>query len=155
MVPLHHQTTPTESVEESPSVPPASPQKGRGEDAPFENCAEKWRVGTINVNLYTPCCTDVTSLCAPLAIEGHVDRDGKTKPAPVMVKIEGAERGKEGGTAPAVTTTAPEQPLGLAGDSCCKCGPQSSCKTTRCGYRREGCNCTSYRCLMRCANVAP
>ena len=98
-----------------------STTKGGGEDAPFENRAKKRCVGTINVNIYTPCCTDVTSLGVPLAIEGHADGDGETKPAPVVVKIEGAERGKEGGTAPAVTTTAPEQPAGLSGDACCKC----------------------------------
>ena len=122
---------------------------------PFENHAKKRRVGTLNVNLYTPCCTDVTSLCAPLALEGHIDRDGKKKHAPVVVKIEGEEWGKEGGTAPAVTTTAPEQLTGLAGDACCECGHQSSCKTTPCGYWVEGRNCMSCRCLARCANVAP
>ena len=30
--------------------------------------------------------------------------------------------------APAATTTAPEQPAGLAGNACCECGPQSLCK---------------------------
>ena len=126
-----------------------------GEDASFENCVKKQHVGTTNVNLYTPFCTDVTSLCAPLASEGHTDRDGETKPAPVVVNIEGAERGKEGGPAPAATTTAPEQPTGLAGDACCECGLQSSCKTTRCGCHQAGRNCVSCRCLVRCANVAP
>ena len=37
------------------------------------------------------------SLCAPLAIEGHTDGDGEEKPAPVVVKLEGAEQGKSGG----------------------------------------------------------
>ena len=81
--------------------------KGGGEDIPFENCTKKRRVGTTNASLYTPFCTDVTSVIAPIAIEEHTDEDGKTKPAPVMVKIEGAERGKKEGTAPAATTTAP------------------------------------------------
>ena len=60
---------------------------------------------------------EVTSLCAPLAMEGHTDGDGKEIPAPIAVKLEGAERGKKGGTAPAVTTTAPDKPTGLAGDA--------------------------------------
>ena len=51
----------------------------------------------------------MTSVIAPLAIEGHIDEDGERKPAPVMVKIEGAERGKEERTAPAATITAPAQ----------------------------------------------
>ena len=67
---------------------------GGVEDAPFENCAKKRRVGTTNAILYTPFFTDVTSLCAPLSLEGHTDVDGDTKPAPVVVKIKGAERGK-------------------------------------------------------------
>ena len=95
MVPLHHRTKLTKSGENSPPVPPPPPQRGGGEDNPFENCAQKRRVGTTNANLYTPFCTDVTSLCFPLAIEGHTDEDGKTKPAPITVKIEEAERGKE------------------------------------------------------------
>ena len=105
----------------SPRSSPPPQRGGGGEDAPFENCAKKRRIGTTNVNLYTPFCTDVTSLCALLAIEGHTDGDGDTKPAPVSVKIEEAERGKEGGTAPAVTTTAPEQPACLVGNACCEC----------------------------------
>ena len=57
----------------------------------------------------TPFYTDVTSVISPLSIEGSTDEDGETKPAPVTVKIEGAERGKKGGTAPAAKTTAPAQ----------------------------------------------
>ena len=98
---------------------------------------------------------DVASLCAPLAIGRHTDRDGDRKPVPIVVKIEGEERGKEGRTAPGATATAPKQPAGLAGDACSKCGPQSSCKTTRCGCRWAGRNCVSCWCLVRCANVAP
>ena len=74
---------------------------------------------------------------------------------PIVVKIEGEERGKEGRTAPGATATAPKQPAGLAGDACSECGPQSSCKTTRCGCRWAGRNCVSCWCLVRCANVAP
>ena len=77
-------------------------------------------------HLYTKYCMEVTSLCASLAIEGHTDGDGKKKHAPVAVKLEGAEQGKEGGTAPAVTTMAPDKPAGLSGDACCKCGHQLS-----------------------------
>ena len=72
---------------------PPPTAKGEGEDAPSENCAVKRRVGTTNENIYTPFYMDVTSLCAPLAIEGHTDGDGDTKPLPVAVKIKGAERG--------------------------------------------------------------
>ena len=97
MVPLHHRTKLTESGEESPPVPPPPHRKGGwGEDAPFKNCAKKLCVGTTNAILYTPFCTDVTSLCAPLAIEGHTDGDGDTKPAPVVVEIKGTERGEKG-----------------------------------------------------------
>ena len=111
MVPLHHRTTLTKSGEESPprSSPPTAKGGGGGEDTPFENCAKKRRVGTTNANIYTPFCTDVTSVIAPLEIEGHTDEDGETKPAPITVKIEGAERGKDEGTEPAATTTAPAQ----------------------------------------------
>ena len=129
MVPLHHRTKLKKSGEDSPPVPPPSPQRGVGEDASFENCAKKRRVGTTIAHLYTPYCTEVTSLCAPIAIEGHTDGDGEAKPVPVMVKIEGEERGKEGGMAPAATTTAPDQPADLSGGACCECGHQSSCKT--------------------------
>ena len=58
------------------------------------------------------------SLCAPLEIEGHTDGDGEELPAPVAVNLEGAGRGKKGETAPAVNTTAPDKPTGLAGDAC-------------------------------------
>ena len=40
MVPLHHRTKYTESGEKSPPVPPPPPQRGKGEDAPFKNCAK-------------------------------------------------------------------------------------------------------------------
>ena len=91
MVPLHHQKT---FIISPRSSSPAT-KGGGGKDSPFENCAQKRRVGTTNANLYTPFCTDVTSLCAPLAIEGHTYGDDETKTVPVTVKIEGAERGKE------------------------------------------------------------
>ena len=68
---------------------------------------------------------EVTPLCAPLAIEGHTDGDSEAKHVPVAVKNEGAEQGKEKGTAPAATTTATDQPAGISGDACCKCGHQS------------------------------
>ena len=74
---------------------------------------------------------------------------------PVAVKIEGAGRGKKGKTVPAVNTPAPDKPTCLAGDACCECGQQSSCKTARCGCRVAGRNCVSCRCLVRCANVTP
>ena len=136
---MHHQTTRNKSGEESPHVPSPPPQRGRGEDTPFENCAQKRRVGATNANIYTPFCTDVTSVISPLAIEGHTDEDGKIKPAPVTVKIEGAEREKEEVMAPAATTTA------LAQLTCCICGLQSSCKTARYACRRVGRNCYSYQ----------
>ena len=63
----------------------------------------------------------MTSLCAPIAIEGHTDGDGKKIPSPVAVKLKGAEQGEKGETAPAVTSTAPDKPTGLAGDACCEC----------------------------------
>ena len=108
MVPFYHRTALTKSGDESPPVPPPPTAKGEGgEDTPFENSAKKRRVGTTNANLYTPFCTDVTSVIAPLTIEGHTDKDGEIKPAPITVKIERAERGKEEGTAPATTTMAP------------------------------------------------
>ena len=94
MVPLHHRTKLTESGEESPPVPPPPPQRGGVEDTPFTNCAKKQRVGTTNTNLYTPFCTDVMSVIAPLAIEGRTDEGGERKPASVTVKIEGSEMGK-------------------------------------------------------------
>ena len=99
MVPLHHRTKLTESGEEYPPSLPPPPQRGGGggEDATFGNYAKKRRVGTKIAHLYTPYCREVTSLCAPLAIEGHTDGDGEEKPAPAAVKLEGAERGKEGG----------------------------------------------------------
>ena len=143
VVPLHHWTKLTKSGEYSPPVPPPIPQMGGGKDTPIENCAKKRRVGTTNANIYTPFCTDVTSLCAPLEIVGHTDEDGETKPVPVTVNIEGAEIEKEKGTAPAATTTAPEQPACLSIGACCDCGLQSSCKTTRCACRRVGRNCVS------------
>ena len=156
MVPLHHWITLTKSGEESPPVPPPPTAKGGGgEDTLFKNCAKKRRVGTTKANLYTPFFTDMTSLCAPLEIEGHTYEDGETKPAPATVNIEGAERGKEKGTAPATATTAPEQPACLAGGACCNCRLKSLCKTIRCACRRVGCNCLSCWCLVRCANVAP
>ena len=96
---------------------------------PIENCAKKRRVGRISAHLFTPYCTEVTSLCAPLEIEGQIDRDGKKLSAPVAVKIEGTGRGKKGETEPAVNTPAPDKRTGLAGDACCKCGQQLSCKT--------------------------
>ena len=105
------------------SSPPTA--KGGDENTSFKNCAKKRRVGTTNANLYTPFCTNVTPLYAPIEIEGHTDKDGKTKPVPATVKIEEAERGKEKGTAPAATTTAPEQPACLAGGACCDCVLQS------------------------------
>ena len=132
MVPLHHRTKLTESGETSPPVPPPPPQRGKGEDAPSENCAKKRRVGKNYVHHFTPYCMEVTSLCVPLEIGGHTDGDGENLPAPVVMKLEGAERGKSGGTAPAVNTPAPDNPTGLAGDACCECGHTSSCKTARC-----------------------
>ena len=78
-------------------VPPPPPQRGKGEDAPSENCAKKRRVGRKYVHLFTPFCTEVTSLCAPLEIGGHTDRIGKNSPAPVAVKIEGGGTGEEWG----------------------------------------------------------
>ena len=98
---------------------------------------------------------DVTSVIAPLAIEGRTDKDGERKPLPVTVKIEGSERGKEEGTAPAATTTAPAQLACHAGGSCFDCGLQLSCKTLRCACRQVGRNCVSCWCQVRCANVAP
>ena len=78
MVPLHHRTKLTKSGEDSPPISPPPPQRGGGgEDAPFENCAKKCRVGTKPAYLSTPYCTEVTSLWAPLEIEGHADRDGE------------------------------------------------------------------------------
>ena len=74
----------------------------------------------ISAHLFTPYCTEVTSLCAPLEIGGHTDGDVKKLPAPVAAKIEGAGRGKKGKTAPAVNTPAPDKPTGLASDTCCK-----------------------------------
>ena len=92
MVPLHHQTKLKTSGEDSPPVPPPPTTKGGGvEDAPIENCAKKRRVGTTIAHLYTPSFTEVTSLWAPLAIEGHIYGYGEEKPAPVTVKIEGAQ----------------------------------------------------------------
>ena len=155
MVPLHHRTKFTASGEISPPVPPPPSQRGEGEDAPVNNCAKKRRVGRISAHLFTPFCTEVTSLCASLEIGGHTDGDGENLPAPVAVKIEGAGRGKKGETAPAVNTPAPDKPTGLAGDACCECGQQSSCKTARCGCQVAGRNCVSCQCLVRCANVAP
>ena len=155
MVPLHHQKKLKNREKILPPFLPPQHKGGGGEDAPFENCAKKQRVGTKPAHLSTPYCTEVTSLCAPLAIEGHTDGDGEEIPAPVVVKLEGAERGKKGGTVPAVTTTAPDKPTGLAGDACCECGQQSSCNTARCGCWVVGRNCVSCRCLVRCANVTP
>ena len=137
-----------------PFLPPP-PQRGGGEETPFENCAKERHLSTTNANMYTPFCTDVTSVIAPLAIEGCTDKDGEQKPAPVMVKIEGAERGKEEGTAPAATTMAPAQLACHAGGACCNCGLQSSCRTARCTFRRVGRNCMSCWCLVRCASVGP
>ena len=94
-------------------------------------------------------------IVCPSSNRGTHRQRRRRKTAPVAVKIEGAKRGKEGWTAPAAITTEPDQPAGLAGDACCKCGHQSSCKTARCGCRRAGRNCVSYQCLVRCANVAP
>ena len=68
-----------------PPVPPPPPQRGKGEDAPFENCAKKRRVGRNSAHLFTPFCTEVTSLCTPLEKGGHTDGDGETLPAPVQV----------------------------------------------------------------------
>ena len=138
----------------SHSSPPPPTPKG-GEYPTFENCAKKRRVGTTNANLYTPFCTVVTSATSPLAIGGIKDDDGKQKPAPVPVKIEGLEEGKEEGTASAANTTAPAQLACHAGGACCKFGYQLSCNTARCACHRAGRNCVSCRCLVRCANVAP
>ena len=71
---FHHWTKLTKSGEDSPPVhPPPPPQRGGGGgDAPFGNCTKKRRVGTTITHLYTPYCTEVTSLCSPLAIEGRV-----------------------------------------------------------------------------------
>ena len=120
MVPLHHRTRLTKSGENSPPVPPPPTAKGGrgGEDTPFENCAKKRRVGTTNSTLYALFCTVVTSVTAPLEIGGSTDKDGERKPAPVTVKIEGAERGKEEGTVPAENTTAQEQMACHAGGAC-------------------------------------
>ena len=60
----------------------------------------------------------MTSVIAPLAIEGHTDEDGKIKSAPITVKIEGAERGKEEGTVPAANTTESAQLACHAGGAC-------------------------------------
>ena len=156
MVPLHHQITLRKSGEESPPVPPPPPpQREGGEDTPLENCAKKRRVGTTNASLYMPFCTDVTSVIASLAIEGHTEEDGKRKPAPLTVQIEGAERGEDEGTVPAATTTAPAQLACHVGGACCEFGLQLSCETARCACRRVGCNCVSCWCLVRCSNVAP
>ena len=94
-------------------------------------------------------------MISPLAIEGHTDKDGEIKPAPVTFKIKGEERGKDEGTALAATTMTPALLACHAGGACCKYGLQSSCKTTRCACHQAGRNCVSCRCLMRCANVAP
>ena len=98
---------------------------------------------------------DLTSVISPVEIEGHTDKDGKRKPAPVTVKIEGAERGKEEGTAPAANTMAPAQLACHAGGACCDCELQSLCKTARCACRQVGRYYVSYWCLVRCVNVAP
>ena len=116
---------------------------------------KKRRVGTTNGNLYPPFCKVVTSATTPLAIGGVTDEDGEQKPAPVPVKLEGLEGGKEKGAAPAANTTAPAQLTCHAGGSCCKCGYQSSCKTARCACHRAGCNCVSCWCLVWCANLVP
>ena len=77
MVPLPHRMKVTKSGENSPPVPPPPPpQRGRGEEAPIKNCAKKRRVRTNPAHLSTPYCTEVTSLCAPLEIEGHTEGDG-------------------------------------------------------------------------------
>ena len=94
-----------------PFLPPHH-KGGKGEDAPFKNCAKKRRVGRNSAHLFSLYCTEVTSLCAPLEIGGHTDRDGENQPAPVAVKIEGAGQGKKGETAPAVNTPAPVQTEG-------------------------------------------
>ena len=99
----------------------------------------------------------LSSSSVPLSISrGAVtDEDDERKPASVAMKIEGTERGKEEGTAPAATTTAPEQLACHAGGACCDCGLQSSCKTTRCTCRWVGRNCVSCWYLVQCANVVP
>ena len=137
------------------SPPPPTAKGGGGWGRPLQKLRQKTARRYNKHDSLHAFCTDMTSLCDPLAIEGHTDGDGNTKPASVAVHIEGAERGKEGGEAPAATTTAPEQPACLSGDACCKCGLQSLCKTTRCGCRRAGRNCVSCRCLVWCADVAP
>ena len=86
MVPLHHRTKLTESGEKSPPVPPPPPQRGKGEDAPSENCAKKRRVGKNYVHLFTLYCMEVTSLCVLLEIGGHTDGDGENLPAPVFLR---------------------------------------------------------------------
>ena len=152
---MHHQTKLTISGKDSPPVPPSPRQKGGGEDTPSKNCAKKRRVGTTNANLYTTFRTNVTSVIVPLAIEGRTEEDGERNPAPVTVKIEVAERGKEGGPATAATTMALSQLVCHVGGACCDCGLQSLCKTTRCACPRVVRNCVSCWCLVQCANVGP
>ena len=97
------------------SSPPIT--KGEGVDAPFENCAKKRRVGTKNAHLYTPYCMEVISLCAPLAIEGHIDGDGEDIPAPVAVKLEGGGTGEERG----YSAGSNHHGTGQTGGSCRRC----------------------------------
>ena len=122
MVALHHWTRLTKSGKNSSPVPPPPPQRGGGEDTPFENCAKKRRVGTTDATLYATFCMVVTSVTAPLEIGGSTDKYGKWKLVPLTMKIEGSERGKEKGTAPAANTTAPAQLACRASGACFDCG---------------------------------
>ena len=45
MVPLNYRTKLTKLGEDSPPVPSPPLPRGGGEEAPFENCAKKRRVG--------------------------------------------------------------------------------------------------------------
>ena len=99
---------------------------------PPPNCAKKRRVGNTYDHLGTRLSSDVTSATTPLAIEGVKDVDGKVNLAFRLVKIEGENRGKEKGTAPADHTTAPAHSACLAVDACCEYRPTLTCKTARC-----------------------
>ena len=97
----------------------------------------------------------MTTATTPLAIGGVTEKYGEQKYAPVPVKLERLEGGKEEEPALMANITAPAKLACHAGGACSECRYQSSCKTTRCTSHPAGRNCVSCRCLVRCANVAP
>ena len=79
----------------------------------------------------------------------------KNGPTSRSIKIEGEKGVKEEGMVPASHNKAPARSACPAVDTCCECGPTSTCKIARCECPKAAHVCDSCHCLEWCVHNTP